>query len=151
MKSSSKSNKNECVQTEKILRSRVEYWARKLKVQPTQIRIQMMRRKWASCSPKGWISFNRALIKESRSFQDYAIIHELLHLEIPNHGKLFKSMMNIFMPNLGNSETSRVKPGQLRCFLLERASGTTPMPSARPMAGKGCTSSGHCGRSFRRK
>lgn len=99
MKISSKISKKDRVQSEEILRSRVEYWARKLKVQPAQVRIQMMRRKWASCSPKGWISFNRALIRESRSFQNYAIIHELLHLEIPNHGKLFKSMMNAFLPN----------------------------------------------------
>lgn len=102
MKISSKVSKNDRVQSEKILRSRVEYWARKLKVQPVQVRIQMMRRKWASCSQKGWISFNRALVKESQSFQNYAIIHELLHLEIPNHGKLFKSMMNAFLPNWKN-------------------------------------------------
>lgn len=99
MKTASNIGKRRKMRTEEKLRARVGYWTRKLKVEPTQIRIQRMKRKWASCSPKGWISFNRALIGESQSFQDYAIIHELLHLEIPNHGKLFKSMMNAYLPN----------------------------------------------------
>lgn len=80
------------------LRARVQYWAKRIKVVPTQIRVQPMKRKWASCSTKGWISLNAALIKQPRRFQDYAIVHELLHLEIPNHGKLFKCMMNSYLP-----------------------------------------------------
>jgi len=31
-------------------------------------------------------------------FQDYVIVHELLHLQVPNHGKLFKSLMNAYLP-----------------------------------------------------
>ena len=27
------------------------------------------------------------------------IVHELLHLSIPNHGKLFKSLMNAYLPD----------------------------------------------------
>ncbi len=77
----------------------VREWAVRLKVKPTQIRIQKMRRKWASCSPGKWITFSEDLLKESRAFQEYAIIHELLHLRIANHGKLFKSLMSIYVPD----------------------------------------------------
>jgi len=101
MKNVLKINKREGAQPEERLRVKVKYWTKRLNVQPTQIRIQMMKNKWASCSPKGWVSFNRDLIKKSRSFQDYAIIHELLHLDIPNHGRLFKTMMNIFHTESG--------------------------------------------------
>lgn len=80
------------------LRQRVQYWAKRIKVVPTQIRVQPMKRKWASCSTKGWISLNTDLIQQPRRFQDYAIVHELLHLEVPNHGKLFKSLMNAYLP-----------------------------------------------------
>jgi predicted metal-dependent hydrolase len=74
-------------------------WARRLNVNPAQIRVQKMRRKWASCSPGKWVSFSEDLLGESRAFQEVAMVHELLHLRIPNHGKLFKSLMSVYVPD----------------------------------------------------
>jgi predicted metal-dependent hydrolase len=39
------------------------------------------------------VNFNSELLRKDRKFQDYVIVHELLHLRVPNHGKLFKSLM----------------------------------------------------------
>lgn len=80
------------------LKKEIKNWADKIKVKPGQVRIQRMKNKWASCSTRGWVSFNTDLLKESKSFQKYVIVHELLHLIIPNHGKLFKTMINIYLP-----------------------------------------------------
>ncbi len=80
-------------------KTEVREWADRLKVKPSQIRVQKMRSKWASCSPGKWISFSEDLLKECSGFQRYAIVHELLHLRIPNHGKLFKSLMSIYVPD----------------------------------------------------
>jgi predicted metal-dependent hydrolase len=77
----------------------VSKWAARLKVKPAQIRVQKMRSKWASCSPGKWISFSEDLLRESAEFQEYAIVHELLHLRIHNHGKLFKNLMSIYVPD----------------------------------------------------
>lgn len=74
-------------------RSRVESWAKRLMVTPTQVRIQRMTRKWASCSTRGRVTFSHDLIRKPRDFQDYVIAHELLHLRIPNHGKLFAATL----------------------------------------------------------
>ncbi|MBU0766237.1 M48 family metallopeptidase [Patescibacteria group bacterium] len=74
-------------------KKRVQWWARKLDVELTQVRIQRMTRKWASCSTSGWISFSEDLLFQTREFQKYVIVHELLHLQVPNHGKLFKSLL----------------------------------------------------------
>ena len=74
-------------------KQRVERWAKSVRVKPSQIRVQAMRTKWASCSSAGWITFDEALLKKSRKFQDHVIVHELLHLKIPNHGRLFKSLL----------------------------------------------------------
>lgn len=72
---------------------RVRQWSARLRVHPTQIRVQAMTRKWASCSPQGRVSFARDLLRQPPAFQDYVIAHELLHLRIPNHGKLFTSTL----------------------------------------------------------
>jgi len=52
-----------------------------------------MRRKWASCSLQGNLNFNVELVGLDREVGDYVIVHELLHFFVPNHGKLWKSLM----------------------------------------------------------
>jgi hypothetical protein len=52
-----------------------------------------MRRKWASCSIAGRLTFDESLLTKSSELQDYVIVHELLHVSVPNHGKLWKSLM----------------------------------------------------------
>lgn len=77
-----------------VFRKRVEHWAATLRVKPTQIRMQQMSRKWASCSPTGRVSFSVALLDQPASFRDYVIVHELLHLRLRNHGKLFTATLS---------------------------------------------------------
>ncbi len=72
---------------------RVREWARKLDAPVRMIAIRPMKRKWASCSTNGNLNFNRELLELDRELGDYVIVHELLHFSIPNHGKLWKSLM----------------------------------------------------------
>ena len=32
-------------------------------------------------------------------FQDFVIAHELLHLRVPNHGRIFKALLTTHIPN----------------------------------------------------
>ncbi len=97
------------IRTKEEFKQAVKFWSVKIKVKPTQIRIQKMKKKWASCSTSGWVCFSTDILKESRPLQEYVIVHELLHFQVPNHGKLFKSMMNIFLPGWEEIEKERVK------------------------------------------
>jgi len=83
-------------------KSEVARWTAIMKVKPAQIRVQSMKKKWASCSNRGWVCFSTDLLLESGAFQKYVIVHELLHLQVPNHGKLFKSLMNAYLPGWEN-------------------------------------------------
>ena len=88
----------------------VNDWAGRIRVQPAQIRLQSMRRKWASCSRDGVVSFSRDLLGESRSFGEAVIVHELVHLKVRNHGRLFQSLMRSFLgarANLAEQAESR--------------------------------------------
>jgi len=86
------------LQTKEQLKAEIARWTAIMKVKPSQICVQRMTQKWASCSGKGRVCFSADLLQESRTFQEYVIVHELLHLQVPNHGKLFKSLMNVYLP-----------------------------------------------------
>lgn len=92
--------------------ARIEQWSARLRVHPTQVRIQSMTRKWASCSPHGRVTFARDLLYQPVEFQDYVIAHELLHLRIPNHGKLFESVLRAHLP--GNSSADGNLPDTVK-------------------------------------
>ncbi len=82
----------------KNLRQRTESWAMELKVAPRAIRVQRMKRKWGSCSTLGTITLAADLAICKESFQDFVIVHELLHLRVPNHGRLFKTLLTVHIP-----------------------------------------------------
>ena len=89
---------------------RVTYWAKRLRVQPRQVRLRHMTRKWGSCSTKGIVTLDFQLTDRDQGFQDYVIVHELLHLRVPNHGKLFKSLMTMYVPDWKEHDISRREP-----------------------------------------
>ncbi|MFA4916458.1 MAG: M48 family metallopeptidase [Syntrophales bacterium] len=97
MKNTSSDNA-ENPRTKELFKTDVARWAAAMKVKPTQIRVQRMTKKWASCSSKGRVCFSTDLLQEPRTFQEYVIVHELLHLQVPNHGKLFKSLLTAYLP-----------------------------------------------------
>ena len=80
-------------------RELVQHWATRIGVAPERVQIQRMISKWASCSPAGRLTFSHDLLREGRAFQEAVVVHELLHLRIPNHGRLFKSLMSAYMPD----------------------------------------------------
>jgi len=85
-------------------KTRVLEWADKLGVKAHSLSMRPMRRKWASCSTAGNLSFNSELLELDRELGDYVIVHELLHFFVPNHGKLWKSLMSTY---LGDYEALR--------------------------------------------
>jgi len=74
-------------------RERVEWWASHLEVRARAVTLRRMQNKWASCSTAGRLTFEVDLLSQPPDVQDYVIVHELLHLRVPNHGKLWKSLM----------------------------------------------------------
>lgn len=83
----------------KGLRQRVEYWVERLRVPAPRVRVRAMTRKWGSCSTAGTITLATDLGSQNVEFQDFVIAHELLHLRVPNHGKLFKTLMTAHVPD----------------------------------------------------
>ena len=83
-------------------KSRVSEWALKFDVRVQSITVRPMSNKWASCSTAGKFNFNSELLSFDSDVADYVIVHELLHFFVPNHGKLWKSLMRA---HLGDYES----------------------------------------------
>lgn len=78
-------------------KARVWQWAEKLDVKVQSIMLRSMQNKWASCSSSGRLTFDTSLLELPIHLQDYAIVHELLHLQVPNHGRLWQCLMQAYL------------------------------------------------------
>jgi predicted metal-dependent hydrolase len=80
-----------------LLRAEVMAWSRRIGVEPREVRIRPMSRKWGSCSTAGRVTLDDGLCRQPAEFRREVIVHELLHLKVPNHGKLFKSLLRAYL------------------------------------------------------
>jgi hypothetical protein len=80
-----------------VFRAEVSAWTRRIGVEPKEVHIRPMSRKWGSCSTTGRVTFNTELLRKPAAFRRRVIVEELLHLKVPNHGKLFKSLLRAYL------------------------------------------------------
>ena len=100
-------------------KARVLEWADRLGVEVQSLSVRSMSNKWASCSTAGTLTFNSELLGIDREVGEYVIVHELLHFRVPNHGRLWKSLMRAHLgeyekfenelKKVSPRETSRLK------------------------------------------
>lgn len=118
------------------LRRRTFAWALTLRVNPKIVRVQSMRKKWGSCSSGGVVTLARDLADQEGAFQDFVIAHELLHLRVPNHGKLFKALMSAYIPRwrvleAANRQSRAVSaPVERKAVTSRRSVGSFPQRRA---------------------
>ena len=78
--------------------------AGKMDVQIKTLAMRPMKNKWASCSTDGNLNFNIQLLVLDKRLGKYVIVHELLHFNVPNHGKLWKSLMTAYLGDYEKTE-----------------------------------------------
>ena len=96
----------------RAFKTRVHHWADKLEVEVAWLGVRQMRNKWASCSTNGHLNFNADLLGLDEALWDYVIVHELLHFFVPNHGRLWKSLMRAHLGSYEAIESRLAKHGQ---------------------------------------
>jgi predicted metal-dependent hydrolase len=75
----------------------IREWARRIDVDPREIRIRKMSSKWGSCSSTGRLTFNAELLWQRSDFRRRVTVEELLHLKVPNHSKLFRTLLKAYL------------------------------------------------------
>lgn len=75
------------------------HWAARVGVRVPQIQIRQMSNKWASMSTSGRLTLNTELLGMPKSLGEFVIVHEILHMIVPNHGRVFKSFLCAYLPD----------------------------------------------------
>jgi predicted metal-dependent hydrolase len=81
------------------LRWAVRHWAARMGVRTPRVHVRAMRAKWASISTVGRLTLDVRLLALPRHLGEYVIVHELVHLLAPNHGRLMKSFLDTYLPD----------------------------------------------------
>ncbi|USS40015.1 M48 family metallopeptidase [Thermococcus aggregans] len=77
----------------------IEERAASLGVKPKRVFIRKQRTRWGSCSPKGNLSFNLAMLALPLELIEYLVTHEVAHLVEMNHSKRFWRLVEKFHPD----------------------------------------------------
>jgi predicted metal-dependent hydrolase len=89
-----------------IFKTEVLAWVKRIRAEPKEIHVRPMRQKWGSCSTNGRVTFNAELLAESAAFRKRVIVEELLHLKVPNHGRLFRALLKAHLGRDVNAQQS---------------------------------------------
>lgn len=91
---------------DQVLTRKAMTWATKIRVNPARVEITELPTKWGSCAPDGVVTLAQDLVEMPEPFQDYVVVHELLHLRYRSHGKAFTAMMTALLPGWRELEAS---------------------------------------------
>ena len=64
----------------------------------TRVRITSAKTRWGSCGPKGSLNFTWRLVMAPLEVIAYVVVHELVHLKIRNHSKVYWDEVGKVMP-----------------------------------------------------
>ena len=77
----------------------INIWQKRTRIKANRIQIRKMKNKWSSCSSKGNINLNSEIKFLSKELIEYIIVHELLHIIVPNHNKTFRVLLSTYLPD----------------------------------------------------
>ena len=110
-------------EADRIFSERVSFYSQMMNVSVQSITVGDYRTQWGSCSfKKGTLRFNWRLIMASLSVIDYLVVHELCHLNHPNHSAAFWSAVCSILPDYRIPRAWLKHYGLSLSFPLERFS-----------------------------
>lgn len=90
-----------------VFRREVRRWSKRIGVEVREIRIRSMKRKLASASSVGRVTFDSSLLGASSERRSEVVVHELVHLRVGNHGPLFKALVRAYLAEAPVAPPSR--------------------------------------------
>jgi predicted metal-dependent hydrolase len=63
------------------------------------VQLRKMSNKWGSISTAGNLTLGSDLARLPRHLAEYVVCHELLHLQVPSHNKLYRLVLSRHIPD----------------------------------------------------
>ena len=77
----------------------ISKWTVQLSISNFTWQIKMMKTQWGSCTKKSRILlFNLELARVPKECIEYVVVHELTHLTVPSHNRVFETLMTERLP-----------------------------------------------------
>lgn len=86
-------------ETRQITHSLITSYTQQHGFKVNAVRITSARTRWGSCSGKGNLNFTYRLCMAPLSVMEYVVVHELVHLKIPNHSRAFWAQVARIYPD----------------------------------------------------
>jgi predicted metal-dependent hydrolase len=102
--------------TPACFRREVRRWSKQIGVDVREIRLRSMKRKLASASSAGRLTFDVTLLGSPADHRAEVVVHELVHLRVGNHGPLFRSLVRAYLSDSSGPvrrSTGSSQPGRL--------------------------------------
>jgi len=90
-------------QARRVLKNRVDYYARKTGWTPKSFKIANTHKQWGSCTTRGILSFSWRLVLAPLEVIDYVVVHELAHLKHRHHQAAFWHAVEQHLPDYQTS------------------------------------------------
>ena len=99
-----------------LVHARLEHFNVHYGLTYNRVTIRAQRSRWGSCTKKGNLNFNFALLFLPPELCDAVIVHELCHLKEFNHGKAFWSLVEESIPDYAERKRklARTHPDAVR-------------------------------------
>lgn len=81
------------------LHALVAKWETEIGVKVSRIQVRGMKTKWGSVSTAGILTLSSDLLQLPIELAEYVVVHELVHLRLPNHSKAWKVSMGLYLPD----------------------------------------------------
>lgn len=83
----------------RVLPEKVAYYAEKMGVTPTGIRVTGAQKRFGSCSAKNSLCFSFYLMRYPEEAIDYVVVHELAHIRHHDHSRAFYNAVAQVLPD----------------------------------------------------
>lgn len=88
-----------CENGRRWIERRVVRWAPRIGVRPRSVAVRELGYRWGSCSPNGTLNFHWRSVLFPPSIVDYIIVHEMVHLIVPDHSAEFWRRVERALPD----------------------------------------------------
>ncbi|MBN2646201.1 MAG: M48 family metallopeptidase [Thiotrichales bacterium] len=86
-------------EAQEYLKPKVQFYAEQIQLFPKYIKVKNYQSCWGNCyHQRGLVQFNWKLLQAPQWVVDYVIVHELAHLQHPNHSRHFWALVNHHYP-----------------------------------------------------